>query len=209
MNYEFVLEKLIALQQWYDAVRRKSILMVYRNEVLAIWLSPKITDSLVQESLLYHVGHLPMLASFLYTYANQPNWFSLGKTLEMLSIHDIGESLQKNDIVFHKKTVNESKIEFNLANEYLHNHDIYLQEIYLEFEELKTMEAKFARSIDKLAPMIIMLWLDADVGKERWKHYGITCDILTQKNRSYMIWNEFLLWFFEYVIDLLDKKFHS
>jgi len=40
-----------------------------------------------------HVGHLPVIASYLHQFCEHKDSIDLGRTLMMLAIHDIGETI--------------------------------------------------------------------------------------------------------------------
>lgn len=59
-------------------------------------------DPLIRETLMEHVGSLPMLAAAFYPHLNNAD-VDLGKALTMLAIHDIGELITGDEITFTKK----------------------------------------------------------------------------------------------------------
>ncbi|HSW81389.1 MAG TPA: HD domain-containing protein, partial [Candidatus Saccharimonas sp.] len=59
-------------------------------------------DPLIRETLMEHVGSLPMLAAAFYPHINNVN-VDLGQALTMLAIHDIGELITGDEIIFTKK----------------------------------------------------------------------------------------------------------
>ncbi|MFB6181610.1 MAG: HD domain-containing protein [Candidatus Magasanikbacteria bacterium] len=72
----------------------------------------------IREPLLEHVGHLPMIASYLYPKINSTEEIDLGNVLKMLSVHDIGE-IKVGDVVPHDKTVEHKQKEERAAKNLL------------------------------------------------------------------------------------------
>ena len=102
----------------------------------------------IREPLIEHVGHLPIIAAYLHSKIK--NKVDLGKSLIMLAVHDIGETVM-GDIVTYKKTTKDSEAEYIEAKKKLPEE---LMKYLDEFEGQKTSEAKFAKSVDAIAPIL-------------------------------------------------------
>jgi len=63
-------------------------------------------DRLVRENLIEHVGSLSVLAVFFHAHITEP--VNLGRVLEMLAVHDIGETVIGDESTF---TKNSKKVE--------------------------------------------------------------------------------------------------
>ena len=111
----------------------------------------------------------------------------------MLSIRDIGELTVGDELTF-TKVSEQSTFEYDAAMELLHDN---YKELYREMHELKSNEAKFVKSIDKLAPDI----LDYLCGEEYcinrmviqagWKPEEALMNVRAKK-RPFMEWSPFL-----------------
>jgi len=123
-------------------------------------------DDIVRESLLEHVGTLPILASFFHPYVDQK--INLWRVLEMLAIHDIWEIVTWDKIVF-LKNKNDDEAETKVALELLHESQ---HAIYMEYLKQKTPESHFAKSVDKISPDIYDFICDTGATIYRLKHFA-------------------------------------
>jgi len=149
-------------------------------------------DVLVRETLLEHVGSLPMVATAVYPYIDDDE-VDLGQALVIMAIHDIGELITGDEMTFTKKA-SSKKPENEAALKLLHKsyHDTYQ-----DAEEQGTKSAKFAKAVDKITPDIMDYLTPADVTIWRYKHYvGVEPDeivgLLLKHKRPYMLWNPFM-----------------
>jgi len=163
-------------------------------------------DKIVRESLLEHVGVLPMLAIELYPYIEDDR-VDLGEALKMLAIHDIGE-LIVGDVSTFKKDTSDYAQEHKAALSLL---DPMYHDLYNETEDKKTPTAKFAKSIDKIAPDILDYITDASDTKYRFKVLyeaepeGIV-PLIVKHKRPHMLWNPFMTDFHTYLLDQVKQK---
>ncbi len=148
-------------------------------------------DPLVRETLLEHVGSLPVIATALYPYIDDPE-VDLGQALIMLAIHDIGELATGDEITFTKQKVTaqaEQEAALKLLPRQYH-------ELYKDVESKSSKTAKFAKAIDKITPDILDYLTPVEVTVPRLKHFvGIDkdqiVDTIVQHKRPYMLWNRF------------------
>lgn len=109
-----------------------------------------------QESVAEHSWHMALLACLLHSYLDQP--VDLGKTLKMVLIHDLVEA-EVGDVPFFdvgERKKNKKRLE-DEAIEKIRGMLSYGQEIYdlwHEFEQGATLEAKFAKALDNLEVQI-------------------------------------------------------
>lgn len=164
------------------------------------------TVQLVRESLLEHVGTLPILAS--YFHGNVTESVNLGRALEMLAIHDIGELVIGDESVFTKLNESRSK-ETEAALALL---TLRQQEAYLEFEAMETNESRFAKSIDKIAPDLFDALCDPKITIIRLKHFANLepsqiIPAIERKKSPYMEWSEFFRGFHAALMERLRQMF--
>jgi HD domain len=163
-------------------------------------------DEIVRETLMEHVGSTPVIATALYPYINDDE-VSLGDSLTMLAIHDIGELITGDEITFTKKASSKDP-EYEAAIRLLH--PVY-HEIYDDAETKTSKSAKFAKAIDKITPDIIDYLTPVDVTVWRYKHFvGIEpeqiIDVIVKHKRPHMLWNPFMTEFHEHLIEQLRIK---
>jgi len=127
-----------------------------------------------------HSWHICMMAMVLAPYSNEP--IDILKVIKMLLIHDIVEIDAGDTFLYadHREDVFEIEKRaaeriFGLLPE--KQQDEFLQ-LWIEFEEKKTAEAKFAGSIDRFQPMLANFLNDGST----WKENGVKFDQVFNKN---------------------------
>ncbi len=163
-------------------------------------------DTIVRETLMEHIGSLPMVATAFYPHLNDES-VNLGKTLTMLAIHDIGELIIGDEMTFTKKT-NTKNTERAAALSLLHT---TYHKAYDEVENQSSTSAKFAKALDKITPDIYDYLTPADITIWRYKHFlGLEPDkivsLVKAKKRPYMLWNSFMTDFHTLLLDRLEAK---
>lgn len=165
-------------------------------------------DDIVRENLMEHVGSLPVMAVYFHGLIEED--VNLGKVLEMLAIHDIGELAMGDKNVFIKKE-DEAEAEKKEALKLL---DERRQALYLEFEAMETNEAKFAKSIDKIIPDIQDFLAGKDLTTKRLKHFANLdknqiVDTIEKFKSPYMQWSLFFREFHGELIKRLRDVFEK
>ncbi|MCC8082212.1 MAG: HD domain-containing protein [Lachnospiraceae bacterium] len=152
-----------------------------------------LTDGEHKENDAEHAWHMAIMAILLAEYANEP--IDVLRTVQMLLIHDIVEIDAGDTYAYDeegKKTQAEreqraAKRIYGLLPEDQGN---LLYEVWREFEEQKTPEARFARTLDNLQPMM----LNAATDGKAWVEHGVHIDQILNRNRdthlgSETLWN--------------------
>ena len=137
-NYQFTRRKMMTKERFHD------IALKDKNRGL------DTNDEMLKETLIEHVGHLPILASYLHEYCEHADKINLGRALIMLSIHDIGET-KLGDVFAFTKTQSADQSEVIEARKLL---SPSLIPYFEEYEENVTFDAKYAHAIDTLAPLL-------------------------------------------------------
>ena len=194
-----VLEDLISLQRSYALTfRAMTTEERHKNIVQSGLIKDYNYDSnFLREPLLEHVGHLPIIASFLHGKLEHKDEIDLGHVLIMLSIHDFGETVV-GDVLTYKKNSDHEKAEYEAVKNGLPK---YLFEYFKEFEDRETIEAKFAKAVDALAPELHELAMP-QVTIERFAHFDFNTDKILAKKEKYYEFDKFLKELFKHVIVL-------
>lgn len=197
MDSKKILTDLIELQKKYSTTYRAITTEErYHNLVDSGLIKQYSYDSeFIREPLIEHVGHLPIIASYLYPNLENKDKIDLGRSLIMLSIHDFGETEVGDQITYQKSeqaVMNELEVVKKRLPEVLFS-------FFEEFEKQETMDAKFAKAVDTLAPELHELALPL-VTKERFKHFGFNTDKIIQKKEGYFSWDKTLKNLFQSVI---------
>jgi 5'-deoxynucleotidase YfbR-like HD superfamily hydrolase len=201
MNYKKILTNLIKLQIDYANTPR-TVVTVDRIKNIGKRKNLNFKDVSIREPLIEHVGHLPIIASYLHPYIEHSKEVKLGRSLIMLSIHDIGETVT-GDIFSHSKGDEDTAIELKHALS-LVNKD--LRSYILEFEERETLDAKYAKSIDSLAPILTDIALKPNIMLDRFKVYSLTSSLAEKDKRKYFDWDSVLNEIFNIVIEELKAR---
>lgn len=142
-----------------------------------------------------HAWHMAVMTVLLSEYANEK--IDVLKTVTMLLIHDIVEIDSGDTYAYdengkktqHKRELKAADRIFNLLPE---DQAETFYNLWIEFEEQKTPEAKFARTMDHLQPTI----LNNATNGEMWKRNGIRLSQVLSRNETTKNGSEFL-WDFQ------------
>jgi len=206
---ESTLKEIEYLYRKYSLEKRATtqpfILEVVKEQIAGYEYNP--SDVLVRESLIEHSGSLPMVATALFPHIDDED-VELGKALTMLAIHDVGELAVGDQNVFTKEDDGVEEHEFAL--EFL---DPIYHELYKEVEGQadRSKTAQFAKAVDKITPDILDYLAPADVTIWRYKYFTDTeregiVPLIRKYKRPYMLWNEFMTNFHDYLMEKLEKK---
>jgi len=204
-NAKQLITDFLKLQHDYQFTRRA---MMTKERFKDIALANKerglnVNDETLKETLIEHVGHLPILASFLHEHIEYADKVDLGRSLIMLSIHDIGET-KLGDIFAYTKTNSQEIDEIEAAKTLLSPALIpYLE----EYEAGESYDAKYAKSIDILAPLLHATDLIGYI-HARFLEYGGTNEKIIQKKRPSVEWDSVLLEVFDLCLEQ-SKRYES
>lgn len=160
-----------------------------------------LTNGLRNENDAEHSWHLALMAPLLSEYIEEE--VDLLKVIKMVIIHDLVE-IDAGDTYCYDIKGNEDKREreekaaeriFNLLPKE-QGEEIY--NLWIEFEEIKTIEAKYAATLDRLQPLLLNYYTGGKswINNGRYKHEVLgRMDIIRQTSPK--------LW--ELVSNLIDK----
>jgi len=193
-----IVENLIKLQQAYASTLRAMVTEERYNGLVESGLIKDFTydSEFIREPLIEHVGHLPVIASYLHPYIEHRDEVDLGRALIMLSVHDIGET-EVGDILTFAKPNSHVDSEFEAAQKLLPD---YLYKYFEEIEKRETIDSKFAKAVDSVAPILHEVVLPK-VTLERFKHHNFNIEKIVAKKKEHFEWDSVLLEIFEYLID--------
>jgi putative hydrolase of HD superfamily len=142
-----------------------------------------IADPQRRENSAEHSWHISVMALVLQEYC--PSEIDLLRVLKMLLVHDIVEVDAGDSGIYDQKAALDKAERENRAAERLFgllpvDQKIELTELWNEFEEKETSEAKFAGALDRLEPLIHNYYTQG----KRWKEDGITYDQVYSVNRK-------------------------
>jgi putative hydrolase of HD superfamily len=141
-----------------------------------------LMDGSRHENDAEHSWHIAMMALMLAEHSDEA--FDALRVVKMLLIHDIVE-IDAGDVFIYDEKGNNGKSErermaarriYNILPE---SQAHAYMELWREFEERKTPEARFAMAMDRLQPILQNYYTK---GKS-WRAHGITASQVLEKNR--------------------------
>lgn len=138
-----------------------------------------------------HSWHIAMMALVLNEHSNEK--VDILKVVKMLLIHDIVE-IDAGDIIVYNKTDKHTELEKAAADRIFgllpDDQKAEYYNLWIEFEDRKTPEAKFAHSLDRMEPVLQNVIHDG----ETWFDNTVTYDRIIDINRkigdgSSALWN--------------------
>ncbi|MCR4775669.1 MAG: HD domain-containing protein [Saccharofermentans sp.] len=142
-----------------------------------------LSDCETHEDDAQHAWHMAIMTLLLREYSNEE--IDVLKTMSMLLIHDLVEVYAGDTYAYDeegKKTQaeREAKAADKLYGLLPEDQGEYLKSLWLEFEEQKTPEAKFARTMDCFQPLILN---DATDGRA-WKEHDVRRSWVMKRNQN-------------------------
>lgn len=142
-----------------------------------------LSDGSAKENDAEHAWHMAIMAILLSNYANEK--IDVLKTVSMLLIHDIVEIDAGDTYAYDnegKKTQKERELK---AAKRIYSilpkaQGDYLKNLWDEFEECKTPEAQFARTLDNIQPAMLN---DASNGKS-WLEKKVKLSQILDRNQN-------------------------
>ena len=170
-----------------------------------IFRKTKLINSDRPENDAEHSWHLAMMAIILAEHSNEP--IDVAKVMKMVLIHDIVE-IDSGDVFAYDTTKSHDNFDEELkaarrifgilpeeqAEEFIN--------LWIEFEEMKTPESKFARSLDRLEPLL----QNASNNGGTWREFDVKYDQVMEKKQVIKDGSEELWKFAKQLIDESVEK---
>jgi putative hydrolase of HD superfamily len=153
------------------------------DKVKYIQRKSRLFNSDRNENDAEHSWHLAMMAIVLAGHANEP--IDTLKVVKMLLIHDVveidaGDIFLYDTVLNHTNTEAERKAAARIFGLLPPEQAKELITIWEEFEAGETPEAKFARSMDRLEPVL----QNVSNNGGAWREHGVKYDQVVQKNST-------------------------
>lgn len=128
-----------------------------------------------------HAWHLALMTILLQEYANEP--IDVLKTVTMVLIHDIveidaGDTYAYDEVGKLDQMEREEMAAKRIYGMLPEDQASQLYDLWKEFEERKTPEAKFARALDNLQPMMLNHATDG----KAWEEHGVFVSQILKRN---------------------------
>lgn len=152
-----------------------------------------LTGAVRKENDAEHAWHMAVMTLILSEYSNEP--IDVLKTLSMILIHDVVE-IDAGDTYAYDEKAKETQAERELkAADRIFGmlpkeQAEKFKNLWLEFEERKTPEAKFARAMDNIQPMMLNALTDGLA----WEEHKVHLNQILKRNEitpegSEVLWN--------------------
>jgi putative hydrolase of HD superfamily len=171
------------IEQVEDEELRSCLMFIVRADALKkVLRKTKIVGGGRDENTAEHSWHLILMALSLARYANGP--IDVNRVVKMLALHDLGEigvgdvplydparsQVQAEEEEFVKELF--STLPRELEKEFL--------DLWMEFAAGQTLEARFARAMDRFQPFLNNL----ENNGSSWAELKITKEMALDKNKS-------------------------
>jgi putative hydrolase of HD superfamily len=164
-----------------ESLERQIRFVLEADRLKSVTRQSRITDSSRHENSAEHSWHLALMALALGGYA--PAGTDLGQVMAMLVVHDMVE-IDAGDLFLYSDSAAQARQE---EAERAAADRIFallptpqaaaVRALWDEFEERGTPEARFARALDRLQPML----LNMQTGGGTWMAHGVTLDQVLPK----------------------------
>ena len=200
ISIHHIVQQLLDLQNKYARTPRKNVTGERLSYALVSKKEIDLADPSICEPLIEHIGHLPIIATFLYPLLTHKSEVDIGKVLVMISIHDIAET-ETGDVLSYDKDDGHARNEDSIARKLISPD---LISYYEEFEAQESFDAKFAKAVDALAPILH----EIDMPKltlKRFAFHNFNSAKVESKKRKYFEWDQFLEEVFATVMEAYAK----
>lgn len=165
----------------------------------------KLFNSDRNENDAEHSWHLALMAMVLSEYADEK--IDLCKVIKMVLIHDIVEIDAGDTFIYdenknHENTAEELKSAKRIFGILPEKQAAEFIELWTEFEDGISNEAKFARSMDRLEPLL----QNTSNNGGTWKEFGVKYETVYEKKKAIRNGSKELWEFAENLLDDSVKK---
>lgn len=158
-----------------------------------------LSDGNRKENDAEHSWHLAMCAMVLQEYMPEP--VDTARTVALVLAHDLVEIYAGDAYAYdkaaqeaqHQKEMEAAEKLFGILPE---EQGVYFRELWEEFEQCETPEARFARVLDNCQPLLLN---DASGGKS-WREHGIVKAQVLKRNERVRKWAPQLWEYLEKII---------
>ena len=184
-----------------ERLRQQMEFIVEVDKVKNIMRQTYLSDAGRKENDAEHSWHLALMAVLLKEYSNEE--VDLSKVVPMVLIRDLveidaGDTYAYDEVGAATKAERETKAADRIFGLLPEDQKKWFRELWEEFEEYQTPEARFAHVLDNCQPLLLN---DASGGRS-WAEHGVKKSQIYKRNQytgegSREIW--------EYMKELIDK----
>lgn len=142
-----------------------------------------LADGNRKENDAEHAWHMAIMTLLLSEYANEK--IDVLKTISMLLIHDLVEIDAGDTFAYDEEAKKTQRQRELAAADRIYgilpkDQAVKLRNLWDEFEECKTAEAKFARAMDNIQPAM----LNSESGGKSWEEKGVHLSQILERNKN-------------------------
>ncbi len=184
-----------------DRMRKQIEFALFMDKQKNIFRQNRLADNSRRENDSEHAWHMAVMAYLFREYANED--IDISKVILMCLIHDVVE-IEAGDTYAYDEDAKKSQREREeIAKKHIFgmlpsDQGQELEALFDEFETQETAEAKFAKAMDNLQPVLLH---EANGGGD-WKEHGVTKEQIMRRQEKTRRGSEEL---FEVIKDIIDK----
>ena len=184
-----------------DRMRKQIEFALLMDKQKNIFRQNHLADNSRRENDAEHAWHMAVMAYLFREYANED--IDISKVILMCLIHDVVEIEAGDTYAYDEEAKKSQREREEIAKKHIFgmlpsDQGRELETLFDEFEAQETAEAKFAKAMDNLQPVLLH---EANGGGD-WKEHGVTKKQIMRRQEKTRRGSEEL---FEVIKDIIDK----
>ena len=184
-----------------DRMRKQIEFALLMDKQKNIFRQNHLADNSRRENDAEHAWHMAVMAYLFREYANED--IDISKVILMCLIHDVVESEAGDTYAYDEEAKKSQRDREEIAKKYIFgmlpsDQGRELEALFDEFEAQETAEARFAKAMDNLQPVLLH---EANGGGD-WKEHEVTKEQIMRRQEKTRHGSEEL---FEVIKDIIDK----
>lgn len=184
-----------------DRMRKQIEFALLMDKQKNIFRQNHLADNSRRENDAEHAWHMAVMAYLFREYANED--IDISKVILMCLIHDVVEIEAGDTYAYDEEAKKSQREREEIAKKHIFgilpsDQGREFEALFDEFEAQETAEARFAKAMDNLQPVL----LHKANGGEDWKEHGVTKEQIMRRQEKTRHGSEEL---FEVIKDIIDK----
>ena len=184
-----------------DRMRKQIEFALLMDKQKNIFRQNHLADNSRRENDAEHAWHTAVMAYLFREYANED--IDISKVILMCLIHDVVEIEAGDTYAYDEEAKKSQREREEIAKKHIFgmlpsDQGRELEDLFDEFEAQETAEARFAKAMDNLQPVLLH---EANGGGD-WKEHGVTKAQIMRRQEKTRRGSEEL---FEVIKDIIDK----
>ena len=184
-----------------DRMRKQIEFALFMDKQKNIFRQNHLADNSRRENDAEHAWHMAVMAYLFREYANED--IDISKVILMCLIHDVVEIEAGDTYAYDEEAKKSQREREEIAKKHIFgmlpsDQGRELEDLFDEFEAQETAEARFAKAMDNLQPVLLH---EANGGGD-WKEHEVTKEQIMRRQEKTRHGSEEL---FEVIKDIIDK----